>query len=419
MNRHYVLNFTMTLLLHAILFCVPFVRASLPGLNDTCIHTLDASESPSCNTRTLWSILLSCGSTLFACTWTAIHPNITGIDDGVIAITFRRLYLMVIALIAPEIMTAWAGWQFLRARQAAKDFDDAFGAQHAQSHGDRQAISQSKLAVKLIGDIPNSSRSSSAGWTMTHGYFALMGGFMLYVDGRAGSVDMPVITEAEIKDRSKGDGLSKCVAVLQLVWFVIQLIARYAQKLPVTLLEIDTLAIAALTCIAYGLWWKKPKDIGRPYIVHWNLEAAAPPPRDSLLYNEPLSQWFKKLRNPPPSSLLETQVSCISVIGIPFLVKMLPSHCRWYGKIFLALNTILVFIAFFGLCTYDDELTITTSWRIRYSSLDQVYSTKYGNLPQSSRIAVKIRSMSTTRPNSNLVVGRCYAYIPREQCSMN
>ncbi|KAG1722620.1 hypothetical protein EDB19DRAFT_2044018 [Suillus lakei] len=284
----------MTLLLCAVLFCVPFVRASLLGLNDTCIHTFDASDCPPCNTRTLWNILSSCGLTLFACTWTAIHPDIRRVDEGVFLYTFRRVHFMTSMWLTPEAITAFAAWQFFSARQAAKDFNDAFGAQCAQPHGGRRAICRSKT---LLGDIPNSSRSSSAGWTVTHGFFALMGGFVLYVDGepqatltpnellrfvREGSVEMPIITEAGIKERSKGDGLSKCVAILQLVWFVVQLIARYTQNLPVTLLEIDTLAVVALTCIAYGLWWKKPKDVGCPYIVHWNSEATASSPRDSL-----------------------------------------------------------------------------------------------------------------------------------------
>jgi hypothetical protein len=122
-----------------------------------------------------------------------------------------------------------------------------------------------------------------------------MGGFVLCVDGEPqatltpdelvrfvgeGTVDEPVITEAEIKDRSKGDALSKCVAILQLVWFVIQLIARYAQNLPVTLLEIDTLGVTVMACISYGLWWYKPKDIECPYVVRWN--AHVPPPPGSL-----------------------------------------------------------------------------------------------------------------------------------------
>jgi hypothetical protein len=123
-----------------------------------------------------------------------------------------------------------------------------------------------------------------------------MGGFVLYVDGqrrgtltpdelsqfvRDDRVEMPVITEAEIRDRSNGDMLSKCVAIFQLLWFIIQIIVRYVQKLPVTLLEIDTLGVAALTCISYGFWLNKPKDARVPYIVHWR-GATAPPPAGSL-----------------------------------------------------------------------------------------------------------------------------------------
>ncbi|KAG1836034.1 hypothetical protein DFJ58DRAFT_908543 [Suillus subalutaceus] len=282
----------MILLLCTVLFCVPFVRASLPGLNDTHILALDAIDSPSCNTRSLWDILSSCGLTMFACTWTAIHPNIPGVDDWVILVTVRRLCLMVMAVSAPEVVVAFATLEFLSARHAAKKFGDAFGVQRAQPRSYCRAIPQ-KLVVMLRGK----SRSLSDGWTLTHGFFACMGGFVLYVDGepratltpnellrfvREGSVKMPDITEADIEDRSKGDMLSKCIAILQLVWFVIQLIARYAQNLPVTLLELDTLGIAALACISYGFWLNKPKDIGRPYIVHWDSEATAPPPGDSL-----------------------------------------------------------------------------------------------------------------------------------------
>jgi hypothetical protein len=118
-----------------------------------------------------------------------------------------------------------------------------------------------------------------------------MGGFMLYFNDKPratltpkelerfvneGSVEMPFITEADIEDRSKGDALSKGIAILQLAWFVLQLIARYVQNLPMTLLELDTLAVAALTSIASGFWWKKPKDVGRPHAVHWKATACPP-----------------------------------------------------------------------------------------------------------------------------------------------
>ncbi|KAG2335251.1 hypothetical protein BDR05DRAFT_831374, partial [Suillus weaverae] len=68
-------------------------------------------------------ILLNCGLTLIASTWTAIHPNIPGMDEGKLAITSRRLCIMAIALIAPELMITWATQQFFSACAAAKAFN--------------------------------------------------------------------------------------------------------------------------------------------------------------------------------------------------------------------------------------------------------------------------------------------------------
>ncbi|KAG1813929.1 uncharacterized protein BJ212DRAFT_384073 [Suillus subaureus] len=242
----------MTLLPYTTLVYIGFVCASLPSLNGTSVHTLNASDCPSCNTRTLWDIIWSCGITLFACTWTAIHTNVPGMEEKAFAITSRRLFTIVMALIAPELMVTWATRQFFSARAAAKDFNDEIGAQYATTQGDHRVISET--TVKSLGEIEQSSGNPSAPkpadftvWTVTNGFFAWMGGFMLYVDGkpqatltphellrfvREGHVDMPVITEADIEDRSKGDGLSKGIAILQLVWFVAQLVARYVQNLP-------------------------------------------------------------------------------------------------------------------------------------------------------------------------------------------
>jgi hypothetical protein len=122
-----------------------------------------------------------------------------------------------------------------------------------------------------------------------------MGGFMLYIDDESratltprelelfvhmGDVDIPGIVEAELEGRSKSDALSKGIAILQLAWFVLQLVARYIQNLPTTLLEIDTLAVVSLACISYCLWWNKPKDVRRPYLVYWNNKRL--PPSSSL-----------------------------------------------------------------------------------------------------------------------------------------
>ena len=78
---------------------------------------------------------------------------------------------------------------------------------------------------------------------------------------RKGKIAFPSITEEEIEDRSKADGLAKGIAVLQTTWFIAQCISRPAQGLIITEIELITLAIAALNGLLYFLWWNKPLDV--------------------------------------------------------------------------------------------------------------------------------------------------------------
>ena len=82
-----------------------------------------------------------------------------------------------------------------------------------------------------------------------------------------GDIDFPCITENEIRDKSKGDVLSKGLVVIQTGWFILQCIARRIEGLPLTELELVTLAFAALNFVTYGLWWYKPLDVQCPVRV--------------------------------------------------------------------------------------------------------------------------------------------------------
>lgn len=77
----------------------------------------------------------------------------------------------------------------------------------------------------------------------------------------------PDITENEINDKSKGDALSKSIALLQLTWFIIQIIARAAQGLDITELELTTAALAGLNSVMYIFWWSKPCDVRFPVVI--------------------------------------------------------------------------------------------------------------------------------------------------------
>jgi hypothetical protein len=86
----------------------------------------------------------------------------------------------------------------------------------------------------------------------------------------SGDIDFPCVTEGEIQDKSKGDVLSKGLVVIQTAWFLLQCIARGVERLPITELEIMTLAFATLNLITYGFWWHKPLNVQRPIRVFRN-----------------------------------------------------------------------------------------------------------------------------------------------------
>lgn len=134
-------------------------------------------------------------------------------------------------------------------------------------------------------------------WTRTHGHFVAMGGIILIQpeegmadrpdDGESAQlakrkptetiVDIPMfkelvkdpnfeinITEEEINDKAKGDFLSKSIACLRVFWFITECIARFAQGLGVTQLEVVTLALASLNGIMYFFWSSKPLGLQVP-----------------------------------------------------------------------------------------------------------------------------------------------------------
>lgn len=80
--------------------------------------------------------------------------------------------------------------------------------------------------------------------------------------------EFPTITAAEIKDRSKGDALSKLIAILQTTCFILQCIARGQQRLALTELELVTLALASLNAVTYTFWWHKPLGVQDPIRIY-------------------------------------------------------------------------------------------------------------------------------------------------------
>ncbi|KAF7369944.1 hypothetical protein MSAN_00624000 [Mycena sanguinolenta] len=193
------------------------------------------------NCRTLFSVLWGCLATIFACTWVSVHPNVPPPDQSRLQLFWRRLKMMLIDMIAPEIMVGFAARQFWASRELANDLN----------------------------------------FSTSQAFFFCMGGFVsatghpIATRGQLEDPDLGSefqkairdINEEDIVDKSKGDALSKGVALLQGLWFILQTLARAHQRLAVTQLEVATLAFAVVNIFIWLLWWNKPLDVQRPIVV--------------------------------------------------------------------------------------------------------------------------------------------------------
>ena len=75
------------------------------------------------------------------------------------------------------------------------------------------------------------------------------------------------VAQGVIEDKSKADPIAKVMVCVQAGWFIIQCIARVAQKLPLTLLEVHVLAHVLLALVMYLFWFAKPYNVLSPLII--------------------------------------------------------------------------------------------------------------------------------------------------------
>jgi hypothetical protein len=104
--------------------------------------------------------------------------------------------------------------------------------------------------------------------------------------------DFPIMTEDDINDRTRGDVLSKSIAVLQTTWFVVQIIARGIQHLAVTELELTTLGLCAVSLLTYLFWWHKPLDAKTQIRVYLKPGQSPLKTDNDVGFFSSVSDWF-------------------------------------------------------------------------------------------------------------------------------
>ena len=200
------------------------------------------------NGRGTFDILWGSLFTIFLCTWTSLHLNVPSLHEKYLQRWFRKLRWMGLAIMAPELVVGFAAGQKVEAARSVEMWKN----------------------------------SGYHGWTMRHGFYANMGGFVLETPNfpsypinakqlhylvTKDYIPYPSTTSKEIWDKSKQDGFQKLLTMVQTGWFVIQVLGRAIQHMPVTTLELTTFTYVFCTFASYYEWSHKPLDVESPTII--------------------------------------------------------------------------------------------------------------------------------------------------------
>ncbi|KAE9377683.1 hypothetical protein N431DRAFT_478862 [Stipitochalara longipes BDJ] len=277
------------------------------------------------DSRSSWNILWSSLSTIFACTWTVLHMNIPPPGASKLQNLCRKLRWLLITAVAPELITSYAFGEFLQARRLLADLktsevgQSSWGLAHAfyLEMGSIQLQTKDGFKIPLC-----SSDSSDDGWqqpSLNADIVALHKKELL---------QYPEITKLEIQDRSKADTFAKAFALLQSSWFLLNVVGRRIQCLPISPLELSCIAYVFCTLITYMFWWHKPKDIYTTRMIPCAFSLSEMPPKiQASIINFNKSPDGKRHYRWRKLHLPETESQVLSVIRgrIPALMGLLVS----------------------------------------------------------------------------------------------
>jgi hypothetical protein len=206
------------------------------------------------DTRGTIDILWTCVLTTFLCCWSVLVLNVPTRNSTAWQILKAKLWMVGLCALAPEIVFQLALGQWLSARRTAT------------------------LLAKY--DDPDDKESC---WSIRHSFYLDMGGVHLQCrDWKAfpinsrqllylaehGHVKIPKIETSHIRDRNKVDGLLRIITLAQTLWFVADLFARLIQGLAITLFELSTMALVAVSACTTFCWYYKPADVTMPETLH-------------------------------------------------------------------------------------------------------------------------------------------------------
>lgn len=126
-------------------------------------------------------------------------------------------------------------------------------------------------------------------------------------------VEVTEIFEEDIEDKSKASGIVKALALVQIFWFALGILGWGIQRLPITTLEIFTIAIIFCSILTYAFWWHKPQGIQRPFVLKTKVRL-----RDLKAKTE--SDNYKRFRAPGERISFTDSNETVSIASVSKLI---------------------------------------------------------------------------------------------------
>ncbi|KAJ9602518.1 hypothetical protein H2200_013061 [Cladophialophora chaetospira] len=209
-------------------------------------------------------LLWSCIITIILCTWKVQRLQIVHWSHSKKTIFRKKAFWMFITLLCPEYVTWVAFEQWNRARK-----------------------------YKEV------CRLGHKDWTMQQGFYVDMGGVELSLDEanarlplaisdeqhlekgvrmtirleelitlmKADIVPLPTVTLQDLEERSKQDRFARVITSVQVFYFVVNCCQRTGSNLPISTLEVSTLAFICCGAFIEFFWWRKPLDIRTSTVI--------------------------------------------------------------------------------------------------------------------------------------------------------
>ncbi len=108
---------------------------------------------------------------------------------------------------------------------------------------------------------------------LTHRYWALVPDQITILTQTSSSVsvlDLPTVPARQLEALNRSDILVKALALVQISYLIVQLVARKLDSLPSAQLEIGALAFSVLSLITYVLYWNRPQGVEGIHILKPN-----------------------------------------------------------------------------------------------------------------------------------------------------